>query len=333
MDEFQDWHWQKRYSLKDLSHLGLSIVNTSDTLVTPYLVSLFKSDFILKQFVETGEIKDDSGLEDPLFEHKFTKSKGLIHRYPDRALFVVTNKCFANCRFCFRKNNWKHFGGFDLKKATDYLKCHEEIREVLISGGDPLTFEDERLISIVKAIRSIEHIDTIRIATRTLSTLPYRITDMLLDDLKPYKPIWFSIHINHPDEITPDFVESSIKIIDSGFPIISQTVLLRDINNNASILEELFCKLVKLRIKPYYLFGCDMAVGNNRFRVKLQEALTIIDALRNNISGLCMPFFAIDVQDGGKIVLEPNRIISVNGDTYTFKNFEGKEYIYNDVQY
>ncbi len=333
MDEFRDWHWQKRHSLKDVSHLGLQIINTSDTLVTPYLVSLFKSEFILKQFVETCEIDDNSGFEDPLFEQQFTKSKGLIHRYPDRVLLTVTNKCFANCRFCFRKSNWKHFSGFDLQRATNYLKQHEEIREVLISGGDPLVFEDENLINIIRALRSIEHIKTIRIATRALSVLPYRVTEMLLDKLKPFKPIWFSIHINHPDEITNDFIEASSKIIDNGFPIVSQTVLLRGINNNASILKELFCRLVNLRIKPYYLFGCDMAIGNNRFRVKLQEALSIIDALRNNISGLCMPFFAVDVQDGGKIVLEPNRIISASGNTYTFKNFEGREYIYNDVQY
>lgn len=332
MDAFKDWHWQKKHSLKILSNLGFSFADTNDTLVTPYLLSLFQSESVTKQFVETKNA-DNTGLADPLFEKKFTKSKGLIHRYPDRALIVVTNKCFANCRFCFRKGNWKAFGGFYLKKAIEYLKAHEEIKEVLISGGDPLVFEDKSLIHLVKAIKSINHIDILRIATRTLSVLPYRITDELLKALKPYKPIWFSIHINHKDEITKDFIEASEKIIDSGFPIVSQTVLLRGINDDANVLKELFCTLVKLRIKPYYLFGCDRALGNERFRVKITEALNIIGQLRNNISGLCMPFFALDVDDGGKVVLEPNRIVSKEGSFYTFKNFEGKEYVYEDAQY
>lgn len=330
--DFNDWHWQKKHSLKDVSNLGLNFISTNDTLVTPYLLSLFQSDKIAKQFAETIG-SDSAGLEDPLFEKRFTKSKGLIHRYPDRVLFVVTNKCFANCRFCFRKNNWHKYDGFNLKRAIEYLNNHKEIREVLISGGDPLVFEDKSLEAILKAIKSVKHISLIRIATRALSVLPYRITNSFLETIKPYKPIWFSIHINHIDEITKDFIEASSKIIDSGFPIVSQTVLLRDINNDAQTLKELFCKLVELRIKPYYLFGCDRAVGNERFRVKIEEALRIVESLRNNISGLCMPFFAFDVEDGGKIVIEPNRIVSKQGTTYKLKNFEGKEYIYEDAQY
>jgi len=330
--DFNDWHWQKKHSLKDISNLGLNFVSTNDTLVTPYLLSLFQSDKIVKQFVETSKT-DCKGLEDPLFEKKFTKSKGLVHRYPDRALLVVTNKCFANCRFCFRKNNWHSYDGFSLKNTIEYLNNHKEIREVLISGGDPLTFEDESLIGIIKSIKSIKHISLIRLATRALSVLPYRITDSLLEAIKPYKPIWFSIHVNHIDEITKDFIEASSKIIDSGFPIVSQTVLLRGINNDAQTLKELFCKLVELRIKPYYLFGCDRAVGNERFRVKIEEALSIIESLRNNISGLCVPFFAFDVEDGGKIVIEPSHVVSKQGNVYKLKNFEGKEYIYEDAQY
>ncbi|MGE4547770.1 MAG: KamA family radical SAM protein [Desulfurella sp.] len=330
--DFKDWHWQKKHSLKDISNLGLNFISTNDTLVTPYLLSLFQSDKIVKQFVETSKT-DSIGLEDPLFEKKFTKSKGLIHRYPDRALLVVTNKCFANCRFCFRKNNWNSYDGFSLKNTIEYLNNHKEIREVLISGGDPLTFEDESLVRLIKAIKSIKHIAFIRLATRALSVLPYRITDSLLEAIKPYKPIWFSIHVDHIDEITKDFIEASNKIIDSGFPIVSQTVLLRGINNDAQTLKELFCKLVELRIKPYYLFGCDRAVGNERFRVKIEEALNIMESLRNNISGLCVPFFALDVEDGGKVVIEPNRIVSKQGNIYKLRSFEGKEYIYEDAQY
>ncbi|MGC8501693.1 KamA family radical SAM protein [Desulfurella sp.] len=330
MDEFKDWHWQVKHSLKNVSSLGL--VSTKDTLVTPYLLSLFQSKAILNQFIETNE-KDEKGLKDPLYEKKFTKAKGLIHRYPDRVLIVLTNKCFSNCRFCFRKNNWDNYEGFSLKKAIEYLNSQTQVREVLISGGDPLTFEDKSLANLIEKIRSIKHIELIRIATRALSVLPYRISDSLIEALKPYKPIWFSIHINHPDEITDDFIEASGKIIDSGFPIVSQTVLLRGINDDAFILKELFCKLVSLRIKPYYLFGCDRAVGNERFRVKIEDALKIIGLLRNNISGLCMPFFALDVDDGGKIILEPNRIISKKDNIYTFKNFEGRQLYYEDTKY
>lgn len=332
MEEFRDWLWQFKHSLKYISHLELkNSITTTDTLITPYLVSLLGSEAIFKQFIE--QHLNDDGLEDPLFEKKFMVAKGVIHRYPDRVLLVLTNKCFANCRFCFRKSNWKYFEGFSLKEACNYLRKNPQVREVILSGGDPLVLDDESLEKILEAIKSISSIKVIRIGTRALSILPYRITYELVNRLKNFRPIWFAIHVNHKDEITADFIEAAKKLLYAGFSVVSQTVLLRGINNSALELENLFCKLVEVGIKPYYLFGCDRAKGNEVFRVKIEEALTIINQLRNNISGLCMPNFAFDVDDGGKVVLEPQRIIGSDGRSYKIKNFEGREYTYEDTQY
>ncbi len=298
-----------------------------------YLLSLIHRKGLTDQFVSSFcEFRSD-GERDPLHEELFLKSKGLVHRYPDRVVLVVTNRCFAYCRFCFRKRNWEDFDGFDLEGALEYITSKREIREVLISGGDPLTLTDERLIDIVEKLRRIDHIELIRIGTRVFTVYPLRVNKSLIDGLKPYKPVWIAMHVNHPDEITAEFEEAVSLFVDNGFPVVSQTVLLRRINDDVGILKRLFCRLVRMGVKPYYLFGCDPATGNAHFRVELERAISIMSSLRGFVSGLCVPAFAFDLPDGGgKIVLEPSLPLKEASDgVYRFKNFEGDEYEYREI--
>ena len=302
------------------------------TFFNKYLMSVVHKEGLEKQFIFNLKECNTTGFNDPLNEDVYSPSKGLIHRYPDRVLLTITNRCFAYCRFCFRKKNWSHFPGFDLSGAVKYISDHKEIREVLISGGDPFTLSIKHLESILKNIRNIKHIEVIRIGTRVLTSNPIIVTHDYVDIIKNYKPIWIVAHINHPDEITPEFADAAEKIVNSGIPILSQTVLLNGINNDKKTLKRLFCKLAGMGIKPYYLFGCDQAVGNRHFRVSIDEALEIMRSLRCNISGICMPAFAFDLPNGGgKVVLEPETIVSRQNGRYILKNFEGRRYIYEDV--
>ncbi|AEA33076.1 KamA family radical SAM protein [Hippea maritima] len=297
-----------------------------------YLCGIIHKKGIKSQFCFSKGELFLNGNKDPLGEKKHSKAKGLIHRYTDRVVLTVTNKCFAYCRFCFRKNNWQSFEGFSLEESVNYLKKTKNVREVLISGGDPFFLSNKKLAEILTAIRSIKHISTIRIGSRVLSSLPIRIDNQTAEMLKLFKPIWIAAHINHPDEITDEFKKSARLLLDSGIPIVSQTVLLKNINDNETTLKKLFCSLVDIGIKPYYLFGCDQAVGNGIFRVSIDKALSLMEKLRGKISGLCMPTFSFDLPSGyGKVTLEPNRIIKRNGNIFTFKNFEGKEINYTDV--
>lgn len=297
-----------------------------------YLMSIIHKEGLKKQFIFNLKEYDTTGFNDPLDENMHSPSKGLIHRYPDRVLLTITNRCFAYCRFCFRKKNWSHFSGFDLSGAVEYISAHKEIREVLLSGGDPFTLNIKHLELILKSIRNIKHVEIIRIGTRVLTSNPMKITYHQVDMLKNYKPIWIAAHINHPDEITPEFTDAAEKIVNAGIPILSQTVLLNNINDDKTILKTLFCKLAEMGIKPYYLFGCDQAVGNKHFRVSIDKALEIMRSLRCNISGICMPVFTFDLLNGGgKVVLEPEKIVSRKNKKYILENFEGREYVYEDV--
>ncbi len=297
-----------------------------------YLLSIARKDGIRSQFIIPNEKIEIKKYNDPLNEADFTKTKGLIHRYPDRVVLTVTNRCFAYCRFCFRKKNWFDFDGFDLDGAVEYIKSRKSVREVLVSGGDPFFLTDKKLEEILRKIRSIKHVEVIRIGTRVISSNPLRIDKTTVEMLKKYKPVWIAAHINHPDEITDEFRNAADMIINAGIPMVSQTVLLKNINDEVEILKKLFCRLVYIGIKPYYLFGCDMATGNENFRVPIKNALSIMEKLRGATSGLCVPTFSFDLPEGGgKIVLEPQKLIGKKDNTYTFINFEGREYDYEDV--
>jgi len=297
-----------------------------------YLIGLIHKSSFKNQFIFKKTELLPSGLNDPLSENKFKKTKGLIHRYPDRAVLTVTNRCFAYCRFCFRKNNWINFDGFDLEGTLRYLENNRQIKELLISGGDPFCLENKELEKILASLRRVKHIGVIRIGSRVLTSNPRRIDRETVKILVRHKPLWIAIHINHPDEITKEFKEAASLIVNSGIPIISQTVLLKGINDSTTILKKLFCELVKSSIKPYYLFGCDAALGNGKFRVSIDKALTLIKKLRGRISGICMPTFSFDLPEGGgKVVLEPNSLIKRKYNRFLFRNFEGREIWYEDI--
>ncbi len=297
-----------------------------------YITGLIHKQSFKNQFIFKKTELLPSGSKDPLNETNFKKVNGLIHRYPDRAVLTVTNRCFAYCRFCFRKDNWKNFEGFDLEGALNYLEENRQIREVLISGGDPFCLKNMELEKIFTGLRKIKHISVIRIGTRTLTSNPKRVDKETINLLLKQKPLWLAIHINHPDEITKEFKEAANLIVNSGIPIISQTVLLKNINDNTATLKKLFCELVKNSIKPYYLFGCDQAFGNGKFRVPIDKALELIKKLRGRISGICMPTFSFDLPGGGgKVVLEPDCLIRREQNRFLFRNFEGGEFWYEDI--
>ncbi len=300
--------------------------------VSNYLSSILQKEGIQKQFIVPSNAPEPQQYNDPLKEAVFSKAKGLIHRYPDRVVLTVTNRCFAYCRFCFRKKNWFDFEGFDLQEAVKYIRNNTGIREVLISGGEPFFLDNSEIENILSSLRAIKHIQIIRIGTRVISSNPIRINLNLIEMLKKYKPIWIAAHINHPDEITKEFGLATKGFIDNGIPVVSQTVLLKNINDNPNTLKELFCKLVYLGIKPYYLFGCDRATDNEQFSVSIPKALSLIENLRGHISGLCVPNFSFDLPEGGgKIILEPPKLVKKDKNKYIFTNFEGKEYFYVDV--
>ncbi len=296
-----------------------------------YLADLMRKKGVGEQFINKADVAAPC-CKDPLCETKYSPVKGLIHRYPDRVVVTITNRCFVYCSFCFRKRNWTAFEGFNLNEAVEYVSSHNGIREVIVSGGDPLVLSDGELVEILTGFAAVEHISFLRLGTRAPTLNPFRITDGFAELLGSFrKKVWIAIHVNHINEITSGFEGAINRLISCGVPVVSQTVLLKGINDTVEVLEPLFCRLVSLGIKPYYLFNCDLADGNEQYRVRLEEAMKIMEQLRGRISGLCVPAFAFDLEGGGgKIVVEPDRMIGKEGKKYRFRNFEGKIYGYTD---
>lgn len=278
---------------------------------------------------------NDCDMDDPLCEEQYSPVEGLIHRYPDRVLFLLTHKCSMYCRHCTRRRlvGCEDFSlsNDKLEKALDYIRQNPKIRDVLLSGGDPLVMPDSWLEIIIKKLREIPHVEIIRIGTRTPVVLPMRITDDLLNMLKKYHPIWINTHFNHPKEITPEAAKACEKIVDAGIPLGNQSVLLRGINDNADVLKELFTKLVKIRVRPYYLYQCDVAKGIGHFRTPVSEGIEIMKNIRGFISGYAVPEFVIDAPGGGgKTPVNPEYIISLDEKRAVLRNFEGKTYTYTN---
>ncbi|OGV57491.1 MAG: hypothetical protein A2X45_18205 [Lentisphaerae bacterium GWF2_50_93] len=274
-----------------------------------------KNDPVFKQcFPDKGElIRSITLSEDPLSEEKQMPVPGLIHRYSDRVVLLVTNRCAVHCRFCFRKRKWRAGNGQQdiddiyLQEACKYIKSHDRIREVLISGGDPLMLETARLKKIIDSILKIKNVDVIRIGTRMPVVLPKRIDAMLVSMLSRIPGLWIMTHFNHPVEITEESRRACSMLIKAGIPILNQTVLLKGINDSTEILEELFRGLIRIKVKPHYLFHVDPAEGNAHFRTGIEKGLEIIGKLRPRLSSLGTPVFAIDLPEGGgKVPLQPD---------------------------
>jgi lysine 2,3-aminomutase len=345
-NSWNDWKWQLRNaftSIEDLSKIMnlsekeiLAINNLKGRLplrITPYFASLIydskPSDPMRRNVVPVIEelLETKSEQSDPLHEKSFSPVKGIVHRYPDRVLFTVTQVCSNYCRYCTRSHSvgkLDRLGKQDYEKAFNYIASHKEVRDVLISGGDPLTLSDEILDYILSNIRRIEHVEIIRIGTRIPVVLPQRITDNLINILRKYHPLFISLHFSHPDEITPECTKACIKLADGGFPLGSQTVLLKGINDNVPVMKELMHRLLKIRVRPYYLYQCDLIPGSGHFRTTVKKGLEIIKGLRGFTSGYAVPTFVIDAPGGGgKIPLLPDYVVEHNDEKIIMRNYKG----------
>ncbi|MEJ5350646.1 MAG: KamA family radical SAM protein [Melioribacteraceae bacterium] len=308
--------------------------------INPYYLSLIRypGDPIWLQCVpDVKELEDISGYEDPLQEDAMSPVPNITHRYPDRALFLTTSQCGMYCRFCTRKRkvgNSEKISMKQLESAFKYLEKHTEIRDVIMSGGDPLMLTDTMLEKILKRLRQIPHIEIIRLGTRMPCVLPHRITPKLVEMLKKYHPIYVNTHFNHPWEITPESTKACEMLVDAGIPVNNQAVLMKGVNDDAEVLKELFLKLLKIRVRPYYLFMADETRGANHFRTTLDKGLEIMYKLRGNISGLAIPHFVIDAPGGGgKIPVLPQYILHRDEDKIVMRNYKNEIYIYREAKH
>jgi len=311
--------------------------------MTPYYASLLSADnpeqplrrtvvpTVHELFTMPGEASD------PLGEEHQSPVPGLVHRYPDRALLLVVDFCSTYCRYCTRSRMVGH-GGVNagkarLEKAIEYIRKTPAIRDVLLSGGDPLTLSDDRLEWLLVRLRQIPHVEIIRIGTKVPAVLPQRITPKLVRMLRRYHPLWMSIHFTHPEECTPEAAKACATLADAGIPMGSQTVLLKGINDSVEIMKELVHNLMMMRVRPYYLYQCDPISGSGHFRTPVEKGLEIIEGLRGFTTGYAVPTYVIDAPGGGgKIPLMPDYTRGREGDSLMLRNFENKIYSYPDPQ-
>ncbi|MDO0822577.1 lysine 2,3-aminomutase [Desulfosporosinus nitroreducens] len=346
-EQWNDWKWQIANRITTVEELKQVVDLTEDEIrgvnhcletlrmaITPYYATLIDQnnhdDPIRKQAIpmalEMEKAKCD--MEDPLHEESDSPVKGLTHRYPDRVLFLITDQCSMYCRHCTRR---RMAGSTDmalpkkeLERAIDYIKKTPQIRDVLISGGDSLLVSDETIDYILSSLRAIDHVEIIRFGSRTPVVLPQRITDDLCNVLRKYHPIWLNTHFNHPQEVTPETKEACRKLADAGIPLGNQTVLLKGINDCPYIIKRLVHDLVKMRVRPYYLYQCDLSSGIDHFRTSVSKGIEIIELLRGHTSGYAVPTYVVDAPGGGgKIPVSPQYLISQSADKVILRNYEG----------
>ena len=328
---------------KDLAkYLGVdpkeveAVVGPYPMRITPTVLATIKSkgDAIWKQVVpEAIELDDIDAPDDPLEEDTDSPVPHLVHRYPDRVLLMVTNQCPIYCRFCTRKRLVGKPGFLkkgELDRAVAYLREHPEVRDVILSGGDPLLLPDHLIERILKGLRSIPHLELIRFGTRVPGTLPQRITPELCEIVKRFHPIYMNLHFNHPDELTPEVKEACGRLADAGVPLGAQTVLLKGVNDDPEIMKRLMHQLLLARVKPYYLYQADLTKGTNHFRTSVETGLKMIQSLQGHTSGMAVPHFVIDAPGGGgKIPLLPNDyLLNLDENGAVLKNYENKTYHY-----
>ena len=305
--------------------------------INPYYLGLIRypGDPIWLQCVpDKQELKDFEADEDPLNEEGMSPVPNITHRYPDRALFLVTSQCGIYCRFCTRKRKVGDYGKISMKgleSAFKYLEEHKEIRDVILSGGDPLMLTDAMLEKILKRLREIPHIEIIRLGTRMPVVLPHRITQKLCNMIKKYHPIYVNTHFNHPWEITEESTKACELLADNGVPVGNQMVIMKNVNDKPETVKELVQKLLKIRVRPYYMYMADETKGANHFRTSVETGLKIIEALRGHTSGLAVPQFVIDAPGGGgKIPLLPNYVLHKDEEQVILRNFNNKVYSYKN---
>jgi lysine 2,3-aminomutase len=353
--EWNDWRWQLRNRLRDLQRLGRVVRLSFDEEtairrlgghlpvgITPYYASLIDPDDcydpIRRTMIPTTAefVRVPGEAEDPLAEDRDMPVPGLVHRYPDRVLFLVTSFCATYCRYCTRARMVGHTGEYHFneaqyQRALDYIAAHDEIRDVLLSGGDPLTMTDERLDRLLEHLRAIPHVEIVRIGTKIPAVLPQRVTPGLARMLRRHHPLWMSIHIMHPTELTPEVAEACGRLADAGIPLGSQTVLIRGVNDDLETMKRLMQGLLRIRVRPYYLYQCDPISGSAHLRTSVQRGLEIINGLRGHTTGYACPTYVIDAPGGGgKIVLWPDSVMGREGRDLLLRNYEGGVFRYPD---
>ncbi|MTI61649.1 MAG: lysine 2,3-aminomutase [Firmicutes bacterium] len=356
-EEWNDWKWQVKNRITTVENLK-KVINLSDqetreiedslsTLrmaITPYYATLMEPEDrncpIRKQAVPTSKELHlgNADMEDPLYEDIDSPAPGLTHRYPDRVLLLITDQCSMYCRHCTRRR----FAGVkdkalpisQIKKAINYIKNHFEVRDVLLSGGDALLMSDDKLEEIISRIYEIPHVEIIRLGTRTPCVMPQRITSKLVEMLKKYHPIYVNVQFNHPMEINQTSAAAVAKLNDAGIPVGNQTVLLKEINEQPRVMKQLVQDLLKIRIKPYYLYQCDLSKGIEHFRTPVSRGIEIIESLRQHTTGMAVPTYVIDAPGGGgKIPVAPQYLISQSEGKVILRNYEGKVFAYTEPDF
>ena len=346
-EQWNDWKWQVKNRIETLEDLKKYVTLTPEeeegvkktlqTLrmaITPYYISLIDPNNpdcpVRKQAVPTGKetYQSPADLLDPLHEDEDSPVPGLTHRYPDRVLLLITDMCSMYCRHCTRR---RFAGQKDAESAVDridraieYIAKTPQVRDVLLSGGDALMVSDERLEYIISRLRQIPHVEIVRIGSRTPVVCPQRITDNLVNMLKKYHPIWLNTHFNHPQEVTKEATEACARLANAGIPLGNQTVLLRGVNDCVNTMKKLMHELVKMRVRPYYIYQCDLSMGIEHFRTPVSKGLEIIEGLRGHTSGYAVPTFVVDAPGGGgKTPVMPQYVVSQSPGRVVLRNFEG----------
>ncbi|MBR1644152.1 MAG: lysine 2,3-aminomutase [Bacteroidales bacterium] len=346
-EQWNDWKWQvrnrietfdelnKHFSFSEEEKVGIEKALSKFRMsITPYYLSLIDPndpfDPIRRQCIPAGEETDiaPADLLDPLHEDEDSPVPGLTHRYPDRVLFLITDMCSMYCRHCTRR---RFAGQKDdespvdrIERCIEYIERTPVVRDVLLSGGDALMVSDEKLEYIISRLRAIPHVEIVRIGSRTPVVCPQRITDNLCNVLKKYHPIWLNTHFNHPNEMTPEASEALARLANAGVPLGNQTVLLHGVNDCVHVMKRLMHVLVKNRVRPYYIYQCDLSMGLEHFRTPVSKGIEIIEALRGHTSGYAVPTFVVDAPGGGgKTPVMPNYVISQSPDKVILRNFEG----------
>lgn len=352
--QWNDWRWQMANRISSVEqlekHIHLSELEKADLerclkkfrmAVTPYYFSLIDHSDpncpIRKQAIPTIQELSSSAADhdDPLHEEGDSPVPGLTHRYPDRVLLLVTDQCAMYCRHCTRRRfagvNDHQRSKKDLLAALNYIKLHSEIRDVLLSGGDALCLSDASLEFLLASLRKIPHVEIIRIGTRTPVVLPQRITPELVQMIRQYHPVWLNTHFNHPNEITPQSERAVSLLADAGIPLGNQSVLLRGVNDCPVIMKKLVHQLVKMRVRPYYIYQCDLSRGIEHFRTPVSKGIQIMEMLRGHTSGLAVPTFVVDAPGGGgKIPVQPTYLISQSEEQVVLRNYEGIITVYQE---
>jgi lysine 2,3-aminomutase len=354
--DWNDWHWQLRNRITTLEqlqrfmptlspeeHAGTLLANSKLALaITPYFFNLIdpadENCPIRRQVIPRIEETHTAPWEmnDPCGEDAHSPVPGLVHRYPDRVLFLVTDRCAAYCRYCTRSRLVSNASGYDFhpdfERQIDYIRRTPAIRDVLLSGGDPLLLSDDKLEYLLSQLRAIPHVEFLRIGSRIPIFLPQRITPALCAMLKKYHPLFMSIHSNHPRELTTEVRDALGRLADAGIPLGNQSVLLRNVNDDVTVMRALVQKLLMCRVKPYYLYQCDLITGSAHLRASVRKGLEVMEGLRGHTTGYAVPQYVIDAPGGGgKVPVNPDYVLSRNADRVVIRNFEGKIFEYPEA--